>query len=849
MTAKGMVYGGALLGCLLWGSARASAVLVEFYDVAAQPLRAALIEFAREAGMSIDFSGLDFGGVRSRGTRGNISRTSSLRALLAGTGFDFRVIDARTVQIFRVPPPAAPDRQPTPAPAPDGKDAVVIEDVVVTALKRPTAGFRLPVSVSAVSSLVLDDLGTFDIQSLAPHLAGVSTTNLGPGRNKLFVRGLSDGAFSDRTQALVGVYIDETPINFSDTNPDIRLFDVDRVELVRGPQGTLYGAGTLGGLYRIVTTKPVLDEASAKTRLTLSHTRQGGPNGLLDVAVNVPLVEDKLAFRLTGSVEGRAGYIDDIALGLDGVNDLSIYGARPALRWQVDDNWTLDASVNVQAIHYDDSQYFFEDLGRNRRENALREPYDDRFLHASLTLTGRIGDVILTSASAFVDRNVKETADATAGPFDVDSLTGGDLAGTDLSRFNGIDEAYALATPGAIGFFSRDDITTISHETRLRSRPDDRFEWLLGLFYLGHRRTMNSALAFGFDGSAQNANSLGANSRNASVAFTENRRETNDDLAVFGEIIYRPWDRLSITGGLRYSYSFLDLDYTAVSALDGEVERVDGAREVDNLIPKLALRYEWSDSIQTHMQVAVGYRVGGLNINTPLAAFIASDPDSEFPDGIADTFQSDTLVNYEVGLKSYWFDRRLSLDVSAFYVRWFDIQSEQIGVAGLPFVTNVGTANSHGYEVEFSANPLPGLEIMGSFFWNDSELAEDNTFLGAEEGDRLPTIPEYTASAALFYRFDITPGWSGALSGSFVYTGASSLTFDEDDSPRMGDLGLLNVQVQATGPVWKLGIFAENLADTRANTFAFGNSFSVFDRTQITPPRPRTIGLFIQRAF
>ena len=216
------------------------------YRVDAQPLEMALLEFAREARLSISFSGIDLAGVMSPGVQNSRSKRTALQKLLNRTGFGFRFIDRNTVQIYQLTV-----SNPETSRGASGSyeiDADFIEDVVVTATKRPSANFELPVSVSGISSLVLEDLGSYDLQSLAGHITGVSTTNLGPGRNKIFIRGLSDGPFADRTQTIVGVYIDETPINFSDTNPDVRLFDAERVEIVRGPQGTLYGAGSLGGV-------------------------------------------------------------------------------------------------------------------------------------------------------------------------------------------------------------------------------------------------------------------------------------------------------------------------------------------------------------------------------------------------------------------------------------------------------------------------------------------------------------------------------------------------------------------------------------------------------------------------
>ncbi len=835
---QGAVLFGLILGALANAPVHAQ---VTIFDVPPQSLVTALIEFAEEAGLSIDFSGLKLDGVMSGGTQGHISRNASLRTILDGSGIHYRFLDDSTVQLF-VPAQPQSQQQPTaPVARHTARQADFIEDLVVTAVKRPAVGFDLPVSVSGLSGLVLDDLGVHDFQSLAPHLAGVSTTNLGPGRNKIFVRGLSDGPFADRTQAMVGVYIDETPVNLNDTNPDLRLFDVDRIELVRGPQGTLYGAGSMGGLYRVITKKPDVDDTSARVRTTLSGTKGGGLGGQLDFMVNHPLIPGRLGLRVTGYGEQREGYIDNVGLSEKNTNNLDIFGIRPALRWQINERWNLEASINYQTIHYDDSQYFDDRLGRNQRANLLPEPYEDGFIHLNMTVKGRIGSLHFTSATALIDRTVKETTDASEGLLFFDELANlppSAFIMDDLSSFAGVEEFLEVIQPeNAVAYFTRDDIDTFSHETRLQSAPGHRFEWLAGFYFLRRLQTKDTALALAFD------------IRDARLALWEDRTETTEDIAVFGEAIFRASDKLSFTAGARFSRNELKLDYVSEFVLDDERQTVNGKKKINKVIPKVAVQYTWSDQVQTYAQVGVGYRVGGLNIDTPLEALVAADPDEPFPAGRVTEFLSDDLISYEAGIKSYWFDRRLSVNMSAFYVHWYDIQSDQIGDSGFPYVTNVGDAKNVGYELEFSVSPFDGLELKGSFFWNDSELLEDNAFLGAVKGDRLPAISENTASLALLYQFTLGPKWDGAFSADYAYIGKSALTFNEAESPQMGDFGILNVRLQVSNDIWKMGLFAQNLSDTRANTFSFGNSFTVLEGHQVTPPRPRTFGLFLERRF
>ncbi|MEX0298523.1 MAG: TonB-dependent receptor, partial [Kordiimonas sp.] len=666
---------------------------------------------------------------------------------------------------------------------------------MITANKRPSANFNLPVSVSVVSALTLEDLSTYDFQSIAPHLAGVLTTNLGPGRNKIFVRGLSDGAFSDRTQSMVGVYIDETPVNYSDTNPDIRLFDVERIELLRGPQGTLYGSGSLAGVYRVITAKPKLDETSLRTRLSGSYTKDGDLNGTVDLAFNTPIIADKLGFRLTGYTDLRSGYIDDVEQNLKDVNSLQIHGLRPALRWQAGEDWTVDLVGNFQAIRYDDTQYYQAGRGLYNRDNVLREPYSDSFFHGNLTLSGTLGSMTLTSATAYVRRFIDRLTDASDGlPFidrdgdiDLELLGSIDFARSDIEAFSSSSQFLDLFATQGVGHLAKDNIRIFSHETRVRSRNDGPFNWMGGVYYQGRNQETDALLAF---------RRAGATTGLVNVAISEERVESSDEFAVFGEATQRFTSKFSLTAGLRYSHSLLKLHNVAQLGGGESVLRQQDSKVKHSFIPKLALRYEWTEDIQSYGLISLGYRIGGLNINTPVSALVAADPDYVIENAVAREFQSDNLLNAEVGIKSYWFDRQLGVNLSAFMVKLFDIQSDQIGTSGLPLTVNVGEARIRGYEAEVFARPFSGFEILGSLFWNDSELRSDNAFLGAKAGDRLPAVPENSFSFSALYEFALEREWTMILQSGFSYIGRSALNFNEASSAKMGGYGMLNAKVQ-----------------------------------------------------
>ena len=220
-----------------------------------------------------------------------------------------------------------------------------------------------------------------------------------------------------------------------------------------------------------------------------------------------------------------------------------------------------------------------------------------------------------------------------------------------------------------------------------------------------------------------------------------------------------------------------------------------------------------------------------------------------FENAVAREFQSDKLFNAELGLKSYWFDRQLGLNVSAFILKWFDIQSDQLGASGLPLTVNVGEAHVLGYEMEISARPFSGFEILGSLFWNDSKLRNDNVFLGAKVGDRLPAVPKSTFSLSALYELALERDWTMTLQSDFSYIGNSALNFNEASSAQMGGYGMLNAKIQFAKAPWKFGVYAQNIANSTANTFSYGNGFRLSEGNQVTPPRPATIGLFLETGF
>lgn len=772
------------------------------YDIPPMSLKKALGKLARKADLSIAYDDLPMKGYRSGYVFGEIGARDALAMLLSNSPYGFEFVGPDTVRLTLIKKPAAKAAE-TDGSSYDGRDSIV-----VTATKREAYAQTLPVSISAISGDTLRLWGARDFDALAPALAGVAFTNLGPSRNKIFLRGISDGSFADRTQLTVGVYLDDTPIIFNDTNPDLRLIDVDRVEVVRGPQGSLYGNGSIGGVIRIITNKPDLHDYSGRVRAAASGTEDGGANATFDGAVNLPLVPGRLGVRASGYYEKASGYIDDVALGVDDVNESAIYGGRLAVRATLSQRWMLDVAANVQSVDLADTQYVFEDLGGLRRANSEREPYSDEFRHFSITATGELDNAKVTSSSAFIDRDTTSVFDATAA---LPALIG---------------DADAKAT-----YRTNDAIRSFNHETRIVSDNGGEFNWLAGVYFA--RRTEDIGARLIVDSVSP-----------ISLPFFSTRRDSLWEGAFFGEASYKLRKDLTLTAGLRWSYTNYQVHVDSGGSVNAGPEVIDDSRTRTSLTPKLSLSYQPTDTVMVYVLTARGTRIGGFNVNTPLAALTPIASDEE-----VDIFEPDELWNTELGVKSSWFDGDLVLNAAAFYVRWSRIQTDQILPNGFSYIANAGKARNYGFEVEANARPFRFLEIAAALSVNNPELTRANPFLGAQVGDTLPNIAAVTGSIAAAIEVPLADQWTGRFSADYRYIGRSYLTFAEEAAPRMGDYQTGDLRASARRERLNIGVFADNFWNSHGDTFAFGNPFSLASEKQATPIRPRTIGAFVEVDF
>lgn len=788
----------------LGGAALAAAPLR--FDIPSQPLPTAVLAFGGQARISIG-SGAAAACGRSRALRGDFEVEAGLTRLLSGTGCSWRRIDDQAYVIVRASP-TVPRRWPWRPPAPGATrpsapaEATLLPEIVVTAAKDDAVLSAAPYALTALRGQDLDEATRRETADLATRMSGLTVTNLGPGRNKVFVRGLADGPVTGQTQAMVGLYLDGTRLTYDVPDPDLRLIDIERVELLRGPQGTLYGSGSIGGILQIVTRPPELDRFDAEVFAGLATAEGAGLGRSVDLVFNVPLLADRLALRAVGYRETLAGAIDDAGLGLESTGDTVREGGRLNLLWRIDADWSLRLGYAAQTLHSNDSQYGFTALGGDRRALSLQEPSNNDFDGVSATLSADLGWARLRIDSAVQGHGLDRRYDATRGA--------AVFGGAGLTAYDETDAIEASVT-----------------EATLASRPGGRLTWLIGVF---------SAQ------SAHERHGLLSTVASDGVLYDATRRDDVDETAVYGQATWALTDRLRLTAGGRFFA--LDVHTTALASQGGGVTDAFEASQSDRgFSPRLLVEYDLGEDILLYAQASEGYRTGGFNAGRPFGQPYAA------PGGAQPyrTFRPDELVNYEAGARFKALDDGLAMRMAVFVIDWRSIQSDRIGPHGLPFTGNIGDARNLGFEAETAWSSGPW-RIDANATLQDPDL--DNP----DPGFPLPSTRDLSGIANLTFNatlrrslaFRSRPAW---ISSSVGYIGASDLTFSSTQTAAMGAYWTSDLAAGVAFSTWSLSARIDNLPGRRGDTFAYGNPFLIGRVDVTTPQRPRTLSVQLSRSF
>ncbi|MBX3483146.1 TonB-dependent receptor [Phenylobacterium sp.] len=788
----------------------------------------ALIDLGLQANVSILGTASCGSGGRVE-VSGRYTLEEALGRILAGAPCRYRIVDARTVRITAAPPliELPPTRDPP-------HTQTVVAEVMVTATKRPAAPNRLPAGVSAISRDQIASTRANDVGQTIGQLAGVLSTNLGPGRDKLLIRGLSDGAFTGRTRTTVSTYLDDAPINFNAPDPDLRLVDVERIEVVRGPQGALYGSGSIAGIYKIVTAKPDLAHMEAGASASIATTKGGGTSHDIDGYLSVPIVHDRIGVRLAAYREVQGGYLDDLVLRSTNVDQTRRDGGRLSVRVQFDDHWRLDALAATQHLRSNDTQYVISPMtavtrrmpgmpqeagdgavgAPDGRGNRIRETHNNDFSSAGATLNGEYGWGSVTSSTNFIHHVFSSQYDATAtrGLFAAD-----------------------LAELGVYGETTRSNMFV--QDLVARSENSGRLDWLIGVYAARTVARTPSSLAFLAPGVVQ-------------TAYMENRKDRLSEYALYGEATYDLGDGWTASLGGRTFESRVrttaDLRIRAPFAS----RFFDQKRGFDGFSPKISLQREFTNGDLVYALVTEGYRPGGFNSSGFLPIRAART-----------TFRPDRLRNFELGAKFRRLDNRLIVRTAAYYDDWANIQTDQYRQSGLAYTANVGDARILGVEAEVSYDFPFGLSLQANGLVSDSKVRNINpdfpTTPTTRIADKLPGVPDLSAGLLAVYRRPLNDALTLRLVGEASYVGRSGLSFDQP--PRTDQYLRTELSAEVSGNHWRLTAFVTNPLNDDGDTFSYGNPFSFADDPtttdvieavrQATPQRPRTFGLRLAAAF
>jgi iron complex outermembrane receptor protein len=681
---------------------------------------------------------------------------------------------------------------------------LVLEEVTVTATLREVALQDLPMSVGVLTQNQLEDIDAVSLDDFWRLVPNLNVRDAPFGGNSVIIRGLADTDSFQSPESINAFYVDDTALTYVTglfaTPADVALLDVARVEVLRGPQGTLIGANAMGGAIRVITNEPDPSAPARQVDLNLSNTDEGGWNYGGRFMLNQPTGADS-AIRLAVMYQDDDGFIDDIGLGRTDVNDQQRAAGRLSWLWNVSDDF--DVLVRGYAENIDSGGYNYADpIGQPWKGifttddyqfiNYSPEPRGEELRLMSLRLRWRPDWGEFYSATSWFEKDLFLNLDWSP----------------EASFFLGVDSVAPFRTD----IQQRD----ISQEFRLTSNGEARFNWLAGFFYLDQE---SERLDVG------DVEVLGA--RVLDVNETLDRQ----DIAVFGEVSWRFTEALEGVLGGRWYQIDRELDQQGSFGGVPIVQEIDG--DTSDFVPKASLSWAVNEDVMIYGLISQGFRPGQFN-NGLAIAVCGAEPLTD----------SDDLTNYEAGFKSRLADGDLTLNATAFHIDWDDMQIEAFDLdCQTVFLQNAGKASSRGLEVDFSWLLGERFVLQGGFGYNKAELEEPlpDPEVDAPAGTRIPNVPEWTANIAGTWNFDWSDRLGGYLRADAQYVDSRTTLFDQSpDFPILQELPsytLVNARLGAERGDWRTEIFVTNLTNELAELFCCRN---VWDPAV---NRPRTIGV------
>lgn len=764
---------------LLLAGAPALARAGQPITVTAATLDQALQQLSRQTGTEIVSTEPGLAGVRVRPFAARLAPAEALARLLEGTGYraeragsGFRVIRAPAMV---AKPVSALRRRPT------AEHTALAADVVITASKQRVRLTRFPATVTVLDAASdrtasAPALDTNGIVRAAPVL---QTTQLGPGRNKLFVRGIADSSFNGATQSTASVYFGEVQLSYSGADPDLKLVDVARVEIMEGPQGTLYGAGSIGGVVRITPSPVDLSHWAGSISAGVSAVQGGSPGYDASGVLNVPLGHDASGARLVAYRSHEGGYISDTLRQRNNINQTDTVGGRLALRSEPGHGWSVEGGLLGQRIDSADAQYG-DGAGAMTRRSPLAQPFRGSVLLGRLVIAKHWGSGLqLLSATGAAWNDSSEAFDASRSPATLS------IYRNTLSNL------------------------LVTQETRLSRSLANGSSWVVGFALLRDRNEQSREL--GTPGDPSEIIGVTNISRSASV---------------FGEGTLALTRRLSATLGVRGTIARAEAD-PSVKPRGGGFFTGQKTQRFD---PTVALTYVLAPGLSAYARYQSGYRTGGLAVARGV--------------GRVAEFTPDTIDMGEFGLRMlHGGAHPLTLTFAASHANWRNIQADLFTRAGQPFTTNIGDAKISTLEATAAWRPLAGLDLDAAALYTSNQVTGPLADTSVRNNRRLAQTPAFAARGAIDYSWRAGSDAVLRAGAGANYVGRAVLgTGDYLDVSHPRYI-VADAHLGWTRRGWSASLTADNLFNSHADRFPFGNPFTLAARTQTTPLRPRTVRL------
>jgi iron complex outermembrane receptor protein len=731
--------------------------------------------------------------------------------------------------------------------------------IVVTARRIEEPIDQTPMSVAALDTDGLERIGAETLADVARAIPNFTLTPTGVlGVETPAIRGI----FSPAGSSTVGLYLDDVPIQIRSTgfsrNVDLRTFDLERVEVMRGPQGTVFGANSMGGTIRFITRRPDLIDMDARMSAELAMTDGGGLSHEAQAAIGGPIADGTLGFRAAVYHRRDAGFIDRIrrqdgnAIGRN-VDDHSVIALRGSLRAAIGDRVELMPALFYQRGRRDDYPYFDSDLAPYRQRNVHAQPARDRLILPSLTATLDFEDAVLTSVTALLDRDDRQVTDY--------SLVFGELV-------------LGGAMPGLVpvgGTRSYSDIgqRNVTQEIRIASKPGHgSIDWVAGAFYReAHLDLLQEVVEPGIEElvaqyvGASVVDVFGVPLIEGSISYRGSERVRERQIAGFGEVSWRFLDGFEASAGVRVARSRLGLRVLSEGPYAGGVltEPARRSQRETPVTPRFGLSYRPEPGRLFYLSAGKGFRVGGANPPVPTAA-CAEDLAAFGRTTAPVAYGSDTLWSYEAGMKASVARQQVQLSAAAFQIDWRGIQQPvSLPNCGFSFVDNLGAARSRGFEAQVDVRPTPNLLLYGAIGFVDARFRA--TVLGSasapggqravivSRGDRVPLVPRWTGRLGAEVRARLARLGRMFVRTEYQFASAyrrapSRIAFGFDPRVYRGEAyGTLQARMGLEHEDWKVSLFVRNLLNDRSILFNSAEFVPVTGSPlrQMTL-RPRTIG-------